>query len=76
MPRVERLAFGRWAYTEINLISNGCKSSKCYLQNVCSPLQNHNINIGNESVECVANFKYLGIALTNSNCTYDEIKII
>jgi hypothetical protein len=36
--------------------------------------QNQNIRIANESFEKVAEFKYLGMALTNQSDIHDEIK--
>jgi hypothetical protein len=36
--------------------------------------QNHGIKIANRSFEGVANFKYLGTALTDQNCMQEEIK--
>jgi hypothetical protein len=36
--------------------------------------QNQNIRIAKESFENVANFKYLGMTLTNQNEIHDEIK--
>jgi hypothetical protein len=36
--------------------------------------QKHSVKIGNRSFEDVAKFKYLGTALTEQNCTHEEIK--
>jgi hypothetical protein len=36
--------------------------------------QNQNIRIATESIENVANFKYLGTTLTNQNDIHDELK--
>jgi hypothetical protein len=36
--------------------------------------QNHDINIGNRSFENVAEFKYLGMPITNRNLVQEEIK--
>jgi hypothetical protein len=35
---------------------------------------NHNIKIGNRSFENVAQFKYLGMTITNQNLIQEEIK--
>ena len=35
---------------------------------------NHSVRIANISSENVAMFKYLGVALTDQNCTFDKIK--
>jgi hypothetical protein len=35
--------------------------------------QNHYIKVANKSFEYVAKFKYLGTALTNRDCIYEEI---
>jgi hypothetical protein len=36
--------------------------------------QNHNIKMDNKSFESVAQFKYLGTALTNQNSIQEELK--
>jgi hypothetical protein len=36
--------------------------------------QTQNIRTANESIEKVANFKYMGMTLTNQNDIHDEIK--
>lgn len=35
--------------------------------------QNHNTDIGNETFERVANFRYLGKVIKNQNCIHKEI---
>jgi hypothetical protein len=41
---------------------------------VSSPRQNHNIKTGTRSSENVAQFKYLGMTVTNQNFINEEIK--
>jgi hypothetical protein len=36
--------------------------------------QNYYIKAANKSIENVAKFRYLGMALTNQNCIHEEIK--
>jgi hypothetical protein len=64
MLRVVRLAVGRWVCADIWFLMY-VKAQRSCLQNACNPLLNHNMKLGNESLERVAKFKYLEITQTN-----------
>jgi hypothetical protein len=59
---------------EVGLEVNAEKTKYMLLSHHQNAGQNHNIKIANRSFENVAQFKYLGMTLTNRNSIQGEIK--
>jgi hypothetical protein len=62
------------ASRDIGLEVNADKTKYMIMSHHPNSGQNQNIRIANESFEKVAQFKYVGMMLTNQNDIYDEIK--
>jgi hypothetical protein len=62
------------ASRDIGLEINAEKTKYMIMSHYPNSGQNQNIRIANESFENVAEFKYLGMTLTNQNDIHDEIK--
>jgi hypothetical protein len=62
------------ASRDIGLEINAEKTKHMFMSHHPNSEQNQNISIANESYENVAEFKYLGMMLTNQKDVPDEIK--
>jgi hypothetical protein len=62
------------AIKEVGLEVNPEKNKYLLVPRCQKAGQRHSIKVGNTSFESVANFKYLGTALTDQNCIHEEIK--
>jgi hypothetical protein len=59
---------------EVNLEINAEKTKWIFLSHHQTARQNNNLMTANKFFENIAEFKSLGMKVTNQNCIYEEIK--